>query len=1209
MEIIKNEYEYHSLSPTDDADEDSHYSNALSWALQNSDKIKNIAMAGPFGSGKSSILQTFQKKTKNQKLKFLNISLATFHDGDNIGDKKKKTPDEANERNVNLFNLIELSILQQIIFHEKDSKLPDSRLVKIKNYPMHKLILHTSWFMFISALLVYDQFPDAFYKILGFYFSNEILNLSLHITFLVFWAITIFFIFCKILRILKVFRLIKFAFKNAEIEINDNINKSILNNHLDEILYFFEVTKYNVVIFEDLDRFQQTDVFTKLREINLLINNSEKIGRNVVFIYAIKDDMFHDNERTKFFDFIIPVIPVINTSNSSEILLKKRDMYFKDEISNELIENVSYFFDDMRLLFNIINEYSIYRKKLGESINKDKLFAIIVYKNLFPNDFVKLCNNEGKLFNIISQKKHFVSDRIKEIDEEIGSIKEFIHQVENVKLRNIKELRTLYIFQYISSIKNRITAFAINNTRYEFGAVLSDELFDYIIKNQFQYYYSNIYRTNYSNFALQEIITNDNIPTFQDIEKRVDAEYTYEQRKKQIETNISTILNGVKEKIRLKEKEKIDVRHIELSTLFNSKHIDNAYLQGTKQDNIIFMMIQNGYIDENYYDYVSLFHESSITRADYIFSLNVKNRILSEFDYELTKIGNLIRKISHFDFGKPYILNFNLVDFILDNLDVYESERKELFTMLSNESDVSVKFIDGFIDNGENIESFVKELCKYWNNFWNYIDINSDYTNERKLLYYQYIIKFAEIENIQNIAKNSSLKAIIESDVEFCNIVSDIDRTKKIIQTLEVKFSDLDYIVFDEIIECVYQGNYYKINSKTIERIFKFKERIDSVGFDFINYAAIKNSTYDNLIKYIDSNISEYVDMVYLENVNTDESEDSLILLLNNENINIERKEKMIKTFKGRISSFDKVENVKIKRIILNESKIKANWTDLVNFYHIEENNLTEEILEYLSVKENIQEITREKIKKDIPDTKTMQDFCQDLLLCETIDNNNYSLILNSIPYYYPSLEFENLTEEKVVLLLNKGKLEVNSDNFVKLKNNFPNRHIILLEKQFTQFIEKFEEMPLEEGDSLLLLKSNNISIENKNLICDKIDEDIIITNSDILDVVGELIYNNANFKISRKTLQMVLLDSRLNKHQKINIFDRNMFGWPERDFISNFLLKLGYPYDKIMNRGKRPKIPFSKENLEFVEKLKENNYISQYVQNDTYIRVYTYRS
>src|ERR1035437_10288772 len=138
-------------------------------------------------------------------------------------------------------------------------------------------------------------------------------------------------------------KITKLNIKNAEIQINDKINKSILNHHLDEILYFFEVTPYNVVIIEDLDRFQQTEIFTKLREINLLINNSKKIKeKNVVFIYAVRDDMFKDKDRTKFFDFIIPVIPIINSSSSNEILLRKIENN-EYKISTDLIEDISLF--------------------------------------------------------------------------------------------------------------------------------------------------------------------------------------------------------------------------------------------------------------------------------------------------------------------------------------------------------------------------------------------------------------------------------------------------------------------------------------------------------------------------------------------------------------------------------------------------------------------------------------------------------------------------------------------------------------------------------------------------------------------------------------------------------------------------------------------------------------------------------------------------
>ncbi len=132
-----------------------------------------------------------------------------------------------------------------------------------------------------------------------------------------------YYIAVKLVRIFNNSKLNKLNIPSANIEIGDNNDKSILNHHLDEILYFFEVTDYNTVIIEDLDRFNDTEIFTKLRELNNLLNGSKQINKKIVFIYAIRDDMFQDKDRTKFFDFIIPVIPIINPSNSNEIIKNK----------------------------------------------------------------------------------------------------------------------------------------------------------------------------------------------------------------------------------------------------------------------------------------------------------------------------------------------------------------------------------------------------------------------------------------------------------------------------------------------------------------------------------------------------------------------------------------------------------------------------------------------------------------------------------------------------------------------------------------------------------------------------------------------------------------------------------------------------------------------------------------------------------------------
>ena len=57
---------YKALTPTDSAEQVEEYLEALTWALQQKD-IHNIALAGAYGSGKSSIIETFLRREREKK--------------------------------------------------------------------------------------------------------------------------------------------------------------------------------------------------------------------------------------------------------------------------------------------------------------------------------------------------------------------------------------------------------------------------------------------------------------------------------------------------------------------------------------------------------------------------------------------------------------------------------------------------------------------------------------------------------------------------------------------------------------------------------------------------------------------------------------------------------------------------------------------------------------------------------------------------------------------------------------------------------------------------------------------------------------------------------------------------------------------------------------------------------------------------------------
>ena len=101
----KKKNEFTDLAPIDDIEYGAEYLKALHWAIKKK-KVKNIALAGPYGAGKSSIIDTYLKKHRMIRNKSLRVSMATF--------VENETDENGNPKKISLGqDEIELGILKQ----------------------------------------------------------------------------------------------------------------------------------------------------------------------------------------------------------------------------------------------------------------------------------------------------------------------------------------------------------------------------------------------------------------------------------------------------------------------------------------------------------------------------------------------------------------------------------------------------------------------------------------------------------------------------------------------------------------------------------------------------------------------------------------------------------------------------------------------------------------------------------------------------------------------------------------------------------------------------------------------------------------------------------------------------------------------------------------------------------------------------------------
>ena len=130
----KKKIHFEKLTPVDDADI-SVYEEALNIALSD-DHILNIALSGPYGSGKSSIIRTYIRK--HSEYKFMQVSLANFKD-----DAKDDAKDVAKN--------VESKITNQLVQQIDPEKIPQSGF-KIKHYFGGKKIFKFTAFISFSSL-------------------------------------------------------------------------------------------------------------------------------------------------------------------------------------------------------------------------------------------------------------------------------------------------------------------------------------------------------------------------------------------------------------------------------------------------------------------------------------------------------------------------------------------------------------------------------------------------------------------------------------------------------------------------------------------------------------------------------------------------------------------------------------------------------------------------------------------------------------------------------------------------------------------------------------------------------------------------------------------------------------------------------------------------------------------------------------------------
>lgn len=1194
--MAENKYHFERLTPTDSVDLNV-YEEAIDYVFDNPD-VRNVAISGAYSAGKSSVLASYKKKHSDKS--FLHISLAHFQSPNEKSKKDVQNEKDKKEKEVATEvkeSVLEGKILNQLIHQIPSEKIPQTNFRVKKRISTASIITKTLEIIFLLIAVVYFLFFDSWKSYVFALSANwlkSILKLSVYpyalmIDSIIIIALVSFLIYglIKIQKNKIVFR--KLNLQGNEIEIFEESDDSYFDKYLNEVLYLFENANADVIVFEDMDRFNANKIFERLREVNTLVNiqlqkENKKDKRILRFFYLLRDDIFVSKDRTKFFDYIIPVVPVVDSSNSYDQFIshfKKGGLF--EKFDESFLQGLSLYIDDMRLLKNIYNEFVIYFNRLNiTELDCNKMLAIIAYKNLFPRDFADLQLNQGFVYTLFNSKELFIKEEVKRLSEKNSEIVHKIELAKNEHLKTIKELDAAF------EDKKPIDSW---NRKQELSAADKKDYAErkQAIENRLNNTIPNLESEKLS--LEQELILTQNKPLWDIITR----------------DNINKIFSIT------------STNEIGIVTNFNE-------IKSSEYFDLLKYLIRNGYIDETYADYMTYFYENSLSRIDKTFLRSVTDRKAKEYTYQLKNPSLVISRLRLVDFDQEEILNFALLTYLLHT----QSYIKYLERFLDQLRETrNFEFIGAYFDVTSEMPTYIKHLNLRWPEVLNTV-LEEKSLSERQIRKYSiFSIYYSDDDTIKLINQDDCLCNYISNARDYLAIDEpDIDKLIHGFSLLGVCFVGFDYGNLNkDLFHAVYKESLYEINAENLRliqtEILGVRNEEDVIHKNYTLLLSLPDSA---ITQYVNQNINKYFEVVLQISGGTIlDDENVAIAALNNPDLTVEHKHSYISALRTTIVLIKEIADNGLWSPLLDADIMQYSETNIVDCFSVLK--LNKSIISYI----NRCNINLDFSKLEFDDAIKEKLF-ESVIICDSIENTKYEQILVSLEFYYENFEIANISNDKINILINTNIIRMTVDNLKFLRANYPDQKFGFIRKSIEQYIdimnsdlllqeELLEILTWDISDELkiklLEFSDSAISVIGKNYstsICLYILNNNLI-NSDLMTLFSSFeqwddsiqtkifdyaisnitdIIDNPD-KVSKKLKNNLLRTAKLSKDIRLDLLIAIIPALGE-DYIKEALALLDLTnYIKIFDTRSRPKFEINDESEKLLTAFKEKGLIGNY--------------
>lgn len=1079
----------------------------------------NVALSGPYGAGKSSVIG--KAKTSYPVKKWITVSLSTFdnlhrsnsaHEGTGKvklgdGDHGNHGPAKLTNAQSALENNIETEVLRQIVHKIDAKKAPRSRL---------KAIRDRGWIKSIGIGMYLALCLSAVFLLFSF-FALPLSEAGWipRITTLIVCAVLIAIGIAAISRygsLSKLFKRLKFM--DAELEIQSSHNDSPYDRCADEIVYMLNAAEIDVVVFEDLDRFGSISIFQKMRSLNHLANdardNTTDEATSIRFFYLVKDGLFAQaRDRTKFFDFIIPVIPWIDPSNALDAFkdgLKKIGI----KADEEFLFQLSSYIDDPRIVNDIINEASHYgrailSKRKDNEGDTERLLALLAYKALFPKDFEYLQIGRGYLFETLNGKDRLISRLRSATDGELTELKKESQEIEKQLVINEEDLLLLYALPEIkddyrwqslnlSSSTSPKSTIAIARENSEANRLLS-QIEDDLNENNEEY--KAQLREAKNNAMNRQSAIQEQIEQI----KQERAFYEAKSIRELIEISPSAdpLFDFAREQLARKE----DYEELEMCNVLNNPSYP-----------MVRALVSSGWIDESYRRYISNIYGEALSIADDDFLSAIKQAKPVDVNYEPDSPSEIIRRMDSGMFARKSIRNPWLISELMKS---EEAKKIQVFIdRIDQDRDYSylVDFVNSefyspvlFTHLFDNSDSFIDDV----------IDDRSIEDSKKRMFVRKYMT--SSCSHYKKEDKKGKLAQYVNANPYILerDKKAELEKYKNSLRQIDYKTKALDFSESDPgLVRFVYEEKRFTADSSLISgfmaaihgleedpngtalttRVFALKN--DPIG-------EVVNANLDYFIKsLVDSCDSTIID-----------SAETIVNVLNCGSVSSDTAISYIKMLaKASISDLSRIGTYDYKSAILTNEIAISNTNNIVDYYRDSDSEINEILGSFIDKAGIPQDMSFMKLKEFDIDVVS---FAGKIVRSEWLSARSVESFLSQYKSGFSYFPVDTLSEEKLMALMRSRVISMNARMLKEIRGRgvlFSAEYALTKFNDYLKIVLPSSEAGEEEKASfdeqeMLCILSADTSIENKLRLIDGFAGPIEL-RSDYPDELNlEILYNH----------------------------------------------------------------------------------------------------